>query len=102
MLRESGYEVIATRSGEEALERLKNHDGPMDLLFTDVVMTGMTGLQLAREARAVRPGIRVLFSSGYSDERVSKEVANDARYFIAKPYTVKALATKVREVLDGS
>ena len=101
MLRESGYEVIATRSGEEALERLKNHDGPMDLLFTDVVMTGMTGLQLAREARAVRPGIRVLFSSGYSDERVSKEVANDARYFIAKPYTVKALATKVREVLDG-
>ena len=102
MLRTSGYQVIATRSGEEALERLKNHDGPLALLFTDVVMTGMNGVQLAREAQAARPGLRVLFSSGYSDAHLSKEVANDARYFIAKPYTVMALAKKVREVLDGA
>jgi len=98
-----GYRVLVASSGEEALRVLDRHDGPIDLLVTDVVMPGMSGRQLAEAVARRRPGLRALFLSGYTPDEVLKEgVRAEEAYFLQKPFTPSALLAKVREVLTRS
>jgi two-component system, cell cycle sensor histidine kinase and response regulator CckA len=95
-----GYRVLPCRSGEEAIGRARTHAGAIDLVVTDVVMPRMSGPTVARALTALRPGVRVLFVSGYAEELAARGVAGAA--FLAKPFTPRALAARIREVLDGA
>jgi PAS domain S-box-containing protein len=99
LLRDSGYEVIEAAGGEEALEALDG--GPVDLLLTDVVMSGMSGRELAERLTASRPELPVLFMSGYTDDVVVRHgVARDGRSFLPKPFTRETLLRAVSEVFS--
>ncbi|MBM0207222.1 response regulator [Micromonospora sp. STR1s_5] len=101
-LRELGYQVIEAQDGPSAL-RVLERQAAVDLLFTDVVLpNGLNGERLARDARALRPRIKVLFTTGYSRNAIVHHGRLDAGVqLIAKPYSYADLATKVRDVLDG-
>jgi PAS domain S-box-containing protein len=96
-----GYRVIAASSGVEALEMLR-HDDEIDLLFTDVVMPGeLAGRALAAKAREMRPGLKVLFASGYFEGAlVGKGELDVDVQFLPKPYRKQELARKIEEVLS--
>ncbi len=100
MLEANGYEVFAVGDAESA-ERLCT-ERTVDLLLTDVVMPEVSGSQLAERLRGLAPSMRILFMSGYSDEAVQRhgELTASAA-FLEKPFTERALARKVREVLDA-
>jgi signal transduction histidine kinase/CheY-like chemotaxis protein len=100
---EMGYVVIAARTGPEAL-RLLNTAKIVDLLFTDVVLPdGMNGRELADEARRRRPGLKVLFTTGYTRNAIVHNCELDAGVnLIGKPFTALDLSAKLREVLDGA
>jgi PAS domain S-box-containing protein len=96
-----GYRVDEAALPSEALELLSERDEHYDLLLTDVVMPGMNGAQLRDRVVGLRPGIKVLFMSGYTtDAIVCGEVLQDGIDFIQKPFNVEAFAEKIREVLD--
>jgi CheY-like chemotaxis protein len=96
-----GYTVLQAGSGEEAIDIWRTHDGEIDLLLTDVVMPGMSGGELVRQASPLRPETRVLYMSGYTDDTIVKHgVFASAAAFIQKPFRLEALSRKVREVLD--
>lgn len=97
-----GYTVLEVPTGEEALRVGENHSGPVHLLLTDVVMPGLSGRQLAEGMQRLRPTIRVLYMSGYMDDAVVRHgVLHAETAFLQKPFTMVALAKKVRAVLDG-
>jgi nitrogen-specific signal transduction histidine kinase/CheY-like chemotaxis protein len=101
MLRNRGYRVVEATSGSHALEVARNHDGPLHLLVTDVVMPGMSGCELADRIVAARPGIRLLYMSGYaSDATAHHGMVDTHSAFLRKPFTPRALATRVRAALD--
>ncbi|MEJ0070015.1 MAG: response regulator [Pseudomonadota bacterium] len=96
-----GYAVLAAPDGPKALAILRS-DVPIDLLFTDVVMpSGMTGVDLARQATALRPALRILLTSGYTAHSLA-EAHHLGPHFplIPKPYRRQDLAYKIRELLD--
>jgi signal transduction histidine kinase len=102
ILESAGYRVISARSGEEALMRSRDHDGPLQLLITDVVMPGMNGPRLAREMVSARKGLRVLFTSGHPEDALPPlESLNAGQAFLHKPLAADVLTSRVREVLDG-
>jgi nitrogen-specific signal transduction histidine kinase len=97
-----GYQVLTAESGEAALELLGNGGPPLHLLLTDVVLPGIGGRELADQALDLRPGLRVLFVSGYTDDVVLQHrLVTDEVHFLAKPYSPDALVHRVREVLDS-
>lgn len=101
-LRELGYRVLEAHDGPSALRLLERQNEPLDLLFTDVVMPGMTGSELAEAARERQPSLRVLYTSGYTRNSIVHGGRLDAGVeMIAKPFTYAALAQKVRDVLDA-
>jgi len=96
-----GYTVLQAGSGEEALGIWKEHASGIDLLLTDVVMPGMSGGELVRQATSSRPDTKVLYMSGYTDDTIVRHgVFASAAAFIQKPFRLQALSRKVREVLD--
>jgi signal transduction histidine kinase/CheY-like chemotaxis protein len=96
-----GYNVLVARTGGEALRIVAEHKGRIDLIATDVVMPEMNGSQLVERVLEARPGIRVLFMSGYTDDEVMRRGVIDGQTaFLQKPFTADLLAHKVREVLD--
>jgi CheY-like chemotaxis protein len=96
-----GYRVLVGADGADALRLAAEHSGPIDLLLTDVVMPKMGGRDLAERLTALRPGIRTLYVSGYTDDRVIRTGAlGTETALLQKPFTGAALARKVREVLD--
>ncbi len=96
-----GYNVLVARTGGEALRIVAEHKGQIDLIATDVVMPEMNGSQLVEKVLEARPGIRVLFMSGYTDDEVMRRGVIDGQTaFLQKPFTPDLLAHKVREVLD--
>jgi CheY-like chemotaxis protein len=100
-LGELGYRVLEADGGEAALRLLDAHP-EVALLFTDVVMPEMDGRRLADEALRRRPDLKVLFTTGYSRNAVVHNgVLDPDVHLIGKPFTVEALAAKLREVLDG-
>lgn len=101
-LRMHGYRVLTASDGKEALELVRAHQGPLDLILTDVVMPNLSGPELAAGIRGQFPDLKVLFMSGYTDDAVVRHGLLEAEVsFIQKPYTPQALAEKVRHVLDG-
>jgi PAS domain S-box-containing protein len=101
VLRRSGYPVLEFVNGQEALARAKRHSGLIHLLVTDVVMPGMSGIELARRLGLGHPEMRVLFISGYPDDLVGpKGVPQPGRTFLQKPFTPDTLLRKVRMLLD--
>jgi CheY-like chemotaxis protein len=101
VLRDSSYNVIEAVDGDNAVRWVEENDKPIDLLVTDVVMPGMSGRELAERLRDLRPAMKVLFVSGYTDDAVVRHGLLDAEVsFLQKPFTPNALARKVREVLD--
>jgi YesN/AraC family two-component response regulator len=101
VLGESGYCVLEAHGDREALRFCEEHPGPIHLLITDVVMPEMGGRQLAEAVRALHPGIRVMFLSGYTDDAVVRHgVLREKVSFLQKPFAGSALTRKVREVLD--
>jgi signal transduction histidine kinase/CheY-like chemotaxis protein len=100
-LRELGYTVVQASDGEQALEMLTIQPR-IDMLFTDIVMPGINGRILADRAREARPGLKVLYTTGYTRNAIVHNGMLDAGVaFLAKPFTLDQLATKVRHVLDG-
>jgi two-component system, cell cycle sensor histidine kinase and response regulator CckA len=100
ILKRSGYNVLEGRNGDEALRTCGQHNGPIELLLTDVVMPKMNGRQLADRVVALRPQIKVLYMSGYTDGILVGELAAGAA-FLQKPFTPSVLTRKVRETLDS-
>ena len=99
LLYAAGYQVISVESGAVALERLD----AADVLVTDVVMPGMSGVELAVKARELRPGLPVVFVSGYTgDTTVGRRTDDPATAFLAKPFDGDELLREVRSTLDAS
>jgi two-component system, cell cycle sensor histidine kinase and response regulator CckA len=99
-LGKQGYSVLQASSGPEALRVLEAHQAPVDLLVTDVVMPIMDGRELADRVHKLRPSIRVLFTSGYTEDAILHRGVEAAHVaFLQKPYAPAKLAGKVREVL---
>ena len=95
-----GYKVLQAGNGTEAIAEAQGYGDRIDLLLTDVVMPGMNGNELATQLILHHPGMKVLFTSGYTENVISHHgVLAEGVSFIGKPYTLSALATKVREVL---
>ena len=102
ILEENGYTVIEASSGTAALEALARHTGPLDLVLTDLVMSGMSGRELAEQITRMRPGTKVLFMSGYTDDALGHHgVLESGTAFVEKPFTIDGLLRKVREVLES-
>jgi CheY-like chemotaxis protein len=98
---ELGYAVTAAADAAEALDLIETA-APFAMLFTDVVMPGMNGAQLAARVRALRPDIRVLYTTGYAHEAITREgLLEPNADVLPKPFTVGQLAQKLREVLDA-
>jgi two-component system, cell cycle sensor histidine kinase and response regulator CckA len=96
-----GYRVLQARNGTEAIAELQGYGDRINLLLTDVVMPGMNGSELATQLVLDHPEMKVLFTSGYTEDVISHHgVLAEGVSFIGKPYTPSALARKVREVLD--
>jgi len=101
-LEQLGYTVLVAKSPEEAMRRSEEQAGPIQLLITDVVMPQMNGRQLAERMGAARPGLKCLYMSGYTADIIAhRGVLEEGVRFIAKPFSLRVLAEKVREVLDG-
>ena len=102
ILETCGYTVIEARDGLEALECCDKGDCKIDLLMTDIVMPRMGGRELAEKLTEKLPNLKILFTSGYADnEMVRRDIIETSTNFIQKPFTLDALAHKVREVLDA-
>jgi len=101
ILQEQGYRVLEAVEGIDAFPVADEHKGPIHLLVTDVVMPKMSGRELAERLASLRPGIKVLYMSGYTDNTIAHHgILDKGMNFIQKPFTVDGLARKVREVLD--
>ncbi len=102
ILRGQGYRVLEAADGERALQLLEGAEGHVHLLLCDVVMPGMGGRELAQRVADRRPEIKVLFASGYTDDVIlQNQLLEGDVALLRKPFTRSALASKVREVLDG-
>jgi PAS domain S-box-containing protein len=102
VLEPAGYTVLEAATGEEALHMLEHSREPVHLLLSDVVMPGMSGRQLAERIAETRPGMKVLYMSGYTSDTIVRHGVLEARVpFLNKPFTSAALLRKVREVLDS-
>lgn len=101
MLEQDGYKVLSAQDPQEGLELARAHKGAIDLLISDVIMPGMNGRAFAEQLNLTRPGTKVLFVSGYTENIVSHhgqlEVGSG---FLQKPFTYELLGRKVREILD--
>jgi two-component system cell cycle sensor histidine kinase/response regulator CckA len=103
ILRRSGYHVIEARNAGEALLQSEKHPGTIHLLLSDVVMPQVSGPELAKRLASVRPDMKVLCMSGYTDDSIVRHGVLEAQIaFLQKPITPEALRRKVREVLDGA
>ncbi|MBP2229329.1 two-component system cell cycle sensor histidine kinase/response regulator CckA [Azospirillum agricola] len=101
-LRNKGYQVLEAKNGEAALQQIESDGARIDLLITDVVMPQMDGPTLARHVRRLRPEMRVIFISGYAEDRLGDVDGVDVAHFLPKPFSLKQLASKVKEVIrDG-
>jgi PAS domain S-box-containing protein len=100
VLERLGYTVLDAADGQLALEVAARHHGPIDLVITDIVMPALGGREMAERLRHVRPSIRILYTSGYTDDAIVRSGVLDAQFaFMQKPFTPEILAAKVREAL---
>lgn len=102
-LRRQGYNVLVASGGAEALQLVAQADPKPDLLFTDVMMPGMSGFELAEKLRVMQPEIRIMFVSGYTGDYLETQTGSlpSGAHFVYKPYEPKRTARMIRELLDG-
>jgi two-component system cell cycle sensor histidine kinase/response regulator CckA len=101
-LRNKGYDVLEADCGETAMDLMREKTNSVDLLITDVVMPRLDGPGLVRQIKETSPEIKVIFISGYAEDAFRKSLDEDVGiHFLAKPFTLKQLAAKVKEVLDA-
>jgi CheY-like chemotaxis protein len=98
-LRARGYQVLGAENGEVALEICKSHTGPIDLLITDVVMPGHSGPAVSRQVTEMRPGVRTIFMSGYTDRTMGPDILGPNDAFFQKPFNLQVLARKIHAML---
>jgi PAS domain S-box-containing protein len=102
VLQSAGYTILAAAGGAEALSMLEQHDGPVDLVLTDVVMPGLSGTDLGLQLMRARPQMKIVYASGYADSAIQHhDLIDTPVHFIAKPYAVENLRRIVREALDA-
>lgn len=100
VLTRSGHKVLTAPSGERALEKVRKHGGPPDLLLTDVVMPGLSGPMIADQLRELYPSLNVLFMSAFEDRQVVRRYVKDPGFeLISKPFSLDELAAKVNQLL---
>jgi len=99
ILADAGYKVVEASSGAEALEACEAHQGPIHVLVTDIAMPGMSGAALTRRVRAAHPDMKVIYTSGFTDE-AAHGALDPAIAFLQKPYTPGSLLETIRRVLD--
>jgi CheY-like chemotaxis protein len=103
LLEEHGYQVLSAANGAAALELAQQDNRSIDLLLTDVIMPGLGGHALAGRMEALRPGLKVLYMSGYTDSSIAQHGVLEAGIsLLHKPFTEEELVRKIREVLDAS
>ena len=103
VLTRHGYAVHSFGEPRQAIEFAKNHPRTIDLVFSDVMLPGMTGPAMAAELRRLHPESRVLFASGYTDQAiVQRGIVQPGVPLIQKPFTADALINRVRKVLDAN
>ncbi len=100
LLERQGYRVHAFSNGPDAIEEVRTMTEPLHLLMTDIIMPVMNGRRLAEQIQALRPEIRVLFTSGYTANVILRHGVDESVEFLAKPYSIGTLAERVRDVLD--
>ncbi len=99
MLEEQGYAVLEAGNGLDAIDVAERHGGMIDLLLTDVVMPRLSGPELAQQLQALRPGLEVLFMSGYNDSRlVNRGVPRTSVNLLVKPFTPDQLVRRVAQL----
>jgi two-component system cell cycle sensor histidine kinase/response regulator CckA len=98
-LEEQGYRVLEAGHGWEALMRLSEFDGAVNLVIADVMMPEMGGSELARRLAVERPGLPILFLSGYTDDEMTLRGLGPPSAFVQKPFTAEALTRRVREAI---
>jgi PAS domain S-box-containing protein len=97
-----GYKVLDAASGEEAAQILREYSGPLHLLLTDVVMTGISGREAAAQIKEYRPGIKILYMSGYAHKAFKQEESiGPHEAFLEKPFAFEQLARRIRDILDA-
>jgi len=102
VLEQYHYRVLPAASGAEALQVWDKHNGQVDLLLTDMIMPGgMTGDQLAAELKRRKPGLKIIYASGYTSAFMGKDFGQDDMTFLAKPYQPHQVAQLIRDTLDG-
>lgn len=103
LLRRDGYSVLAAASGAEALSIVQSLARPVDLLFTDVMMPGMNGRELAVRLRGIQPNLKVLFVSGYTGDYLETQTGElpEGAHFLYKPYEPAEASRLIRDILDG-
>ena len=102
ILRRRGYDVIVAERAADCFELVNRHQGPIHLLLTDVIMPEMNGKELYERLNSLRPGLKVLFMSGYTGNVLAhRQVLEGGMNFIQKPFTIQGLADKVRAILDS-
>ena len=101
VLESCGYTVLTANCGDQALAMAQKNEGPIDLLFTDLVMPGINGHELASRFSKLRSGIKVLYTSGYAPDEILGDEPENTVHFVGKPYSIDVLTAKIREVLDG-
>ena len=99
-LRNDGYELLLATSAEQALEIAEAHDGKIDLLLTDAIMPGRSGIELAKMLVAQRPGLPVMLMSGYTEESLPFDAFEQPMTLLQKPFTPRELRRRLREILD--
>jgi len=102
LLVEDETRVLESSSPKEALHLASKHEGRLDLLLTDVVMPGMTGIDLADKLRDLQPDLITIFMSGYAEGDVLHKISATASLHIQKPFTVNFLLSRVAEALSGA
>jgi two-component system cell cycle sensor histidine kinase/response regulator CckA len=101
ILTKNGFEVVSFAGGAEALEHCRSEANPIDLLLTDVVMPGMSGKELSDALATIRPGVRTLYMSGYTDEIIAQRgVLAGGEHLIQKPFQAAEIVARVRSLLD--
>ncbi|MGO9403627.1 MAG: response regulator [Terriglobales bacterium] len=99
-LREDGYKILIATNGVDALRVAEQHPGSIDVLLTDVIMPQMSGPELARSLAPRRPGMKVLYISGYTDDKLRHaSISGSEVVLIQKPFQLVDLTQKLREVL---
>jgi two-component system cell cycle sensor histidine kinase/response regulator CckA len=97
-----GYTVIEAESGESAIEEIEKHKGKIDMIISDVIMPGMSGPDMIKHISKNYPDIKVIYTSGYTEDAFAKAFGEEHEFnFLPKPYTLKQLASKVKNLLNA-